>query len=294
MVRGLSDRISVPVPDLVQAFGEHPFGRFVASHPAFFTGVTGALDFPERIEDVIHVEVLKLYPDAALPRFDVTRTPDRLMLVYRSIRHFEDLAHGLIFGCLAHYGERAQVSREPIVDSIGAAVGTLAKSRFLATTSHEIRTPLNAVIGLIELLSGMPLADDQHAHLHTLHQSADTLLAIVDDILDFSGIEAGRVDLEQRDVDPLQLARDTQTLLRPQAEAKALGLALTLRAGPPPRRAVGDPTHLRQARINLLSNAIKSTAHGEVAMALHTEPLADGGWCRQGEVRDTGIGTTWC
>jgi hypothetical protein len=122
MVRGLSERIGVPVPDLVQAFGRHLFGRFVVSHPAFFVGVTGALDFLERIEDVIHVEVLKLYPDATLPRFDVARSVDRLVLVYRSSRHFEDLAHGLILGCLDHYGEAARVSREPIVDAIGAAV----------------------------------------------------------------------------------------------------------------------------------------------------------------------------
>jgi len=122
MVRALSERIGVPVPDLVRAFGEYLFGRFVVSHPSFFVGIDGALDFLERIEDVIHVEVLKLYPDASLPRFDVDRDADRLVLLYRSSRHFEDLAHGLILGCLAHYGQRAQVSRAPVVDAKGAAV----------------------------------------------------------------------------------------------------------------------------------------------------------------------------
>jgi signal transduction histidine kinase/ActR/RegA family two-component response regulator len=169
-----------------------------------------------------------------------------------------------------------------------AQAGTLAKSRFLATMSHEIRTPLNGVIGMIELLRGTALAPGQHAYLDTLLQSADTLLAIINDVLDFSKIEAGRVDLEQRDLDPLQVARDTLMLLRPQAEAK--GLMLTLQAGTLPPRAVGDPTRLQQVWMNLLSNAIKFTAHGEVTMALHAQPLDGGGWRLYGEVRDTGIG----
>lgn len=122
LVRGLSERVGHPVPELVRAFGHHLFGRFVDAHPAFFVGIDDAFDFLARIEDVIHVEVLKLYPDAQLPRFDVSRGDGELTLVYRSSRHLEDLAHGLVEGCLAHFAERARIDRCPIVDARGDGV----------------------------------------------------------------------------------------------------------------------------------------------------------------------------
>ena len=122
LVRTLSARVDLPVPALVQAFGRHLFGRFVDGYPAFFVGVADAFDFLSRIEDVIHVEVLKLYPDATLPRFDITRRGDALEMIYRSSRHFEDLAHGLIEGCLDHFGERATIERTPIDDGPDGAV----------------------------------------------------------------------------------------------------------------------------------------------------------------------------
>jgi hypothetical protein len=122
LVQGLSLRVGTPMPDLVRGFGAHLFGRFVAGHPKLFVGIDDAFDFLSRIEDMIHVEVLKLYPDASLPRFDIERDGDRLTLIYRSSRHFEDLAHGLVEGCLAHYGERADIVRMPIVDAHGPGV----------------------------------------------------------------------------------------------------------------------------------------------------------------------------
>ncbi len=119
LVSGLSARTGIGVPELIRAFGQHLFGRFAITHPGFFDGVRDAFDFLERIEDVIHAEVLKLYPDAMLPRFDVTRRGDALTLVYRSSRHLEDLAHGLIEGCLAHFGERARLERAERPDADG-------------------------------------------------------------------------------------------------------------------------------------------------------------------------------
>lgn len=122
LVEGLSIRVDVPMPDLVRGFGAHLFGRFVAGHPKLFIGIDNAFDFLACIENMIHVEVLKLYPDASLPRFDIERHGDRMTLIYRSSRHFEDLAHGLVEGCLAHYGERADIVRTPIVDAQGPGV----------------------------------------------------------------------------------------------------------------------------------------------------------------------------
>jgi hypothetical protein len=111
LVRGLSERTGIPVPELIRAFGRHLFGRFSVTHPRLFQGAADAFGFLEGIESLIHAEVLKLYPDAMLPRFDVTRDGDRMTLVYHSSRHFEDLAHGLIEGCLEHFGTRATLAR---------------------------------------------------------------------------------------------------------------------------------------------------------------------------------------
>jgi hypothetical protein len=111
MVVALSKRTDVPVPALVHTFGVHLFGRFHALFPAFFQGVTTALDFLEGIETVIHTEVRKLYPDAQLPQFDCTRSADGLQMLYSSPRHFGDLAEGLIHGAIAHFGDRLEITR---------------------------------------------------------------------------------------------------------------------------------------------------------------------------------------
>lgn len=114
MVVALSQRTGVAVPELVRAFGRHLFGRFYAGYPRFFEGVTGAVPFLAGIEDVIHAEVLKLYPDAQLPRFECTPTANGLVMVYRSPRHFHDLALGLIEGAVAHWGGGYAIERQPV------------------------------------------------------------------------------------------------------------------------------------------------------------------------------------
>ena len=113
MVVALSQRAGLPVPDLIRAFGEHLFGRFVQAYPAFFTGVKDAFGFLSGIEDIIHAEVRKLYPDAELPRFIVEyHDSDRLVLLYQSPRHFEDLAEGLMHGCVTHFKEPIRITRD--------------------------------------------------------------------------------------------------------------------------------------------------------------------------------------
>lgn len=117
LVTQLSEKTGTPVPDLVEAFGRYLFGRFVDLYPAFFEGVDGAFSFLDRIEEHVHVEVLKLYPDAELPTFDTSRTDDNTMvMVYQSTRPFADLAKGLIEGCIAHYGEPVDVQMEDLSD----------------------------------------------------------------------------------------------------------------------------------------------------------------------------------
>jgi hypothetical protein len=129
LVVALSQRSGVAVPDLLKIYGEHLFGIFVRGYPSFFTGVTDAFDFLAGIEDVIHAEVRKLYPDAELPRFDVEylNNGKELIVIYDSRRHFEDLADGLMRGCIAHFGGNIAIRRE----TLGA--GDARKERFVLT-----------------------------------------------------------------------------------------------------------------------------------------------------------------
>jgi len=115
LVTQLSEKTGAPVPDLVRAFGHYLFGRFVELYPTFFEGVDGAFSFLDRIEEHVHVEVRKLYPDAELPTFATSRPDDDTMImVYQSQRPFADLAHGLIEGCITHYDERVNVESEDL------------------------------------------------------------------------------------------------------------------------------------------------------------------------------------
>ena len=115
LVTALAEVSRAPIPDLLFAFGDHLFGRFAVGFPQFFQGTTGALDFLERVDSYIHIEVRKLYPDAELPKFDAERvSPGELVLVYHSRRRMADLAHGLIAGCGKHFGVALEIEREDL------------------------------------------------------------------------------------------------------------------------------------------------------------------------------------
>ncbi len=115
IVLALSRQLGVPVPDLLQAYGEYLFGRFAELYPQFFVGVRDAFEFLATIETHIHVEVRKLYPDAELPHFqpEAGQGPG-LNIIYSSARPLGDFARGLILGCIAHYGEPIDVSWEDL------------------------------------------------------------------------------------------------------------------------------------------------------------------------------------
>lgn len=113
LVVNLSQESGIAVADLLKVFGQHLFGQFVTGYGHFFRGIHSAFDFMAKIEDYIHVEVRKLYPDAELPSFDIQR-PDShtLVMVYRSERGLADFAEGLIQGCLQHFQEEVEIHRE--------------------------------------------------------------------------------------------------------------------------------------------------------------------------------------
>lgn len=112
LVTALAAETGQPAGELVRAFGRHLFGRFSKLYGQFFTGARDSFQFLSGIEEVIHAEVRKLYPDAELPGFEVESRTDTLILTYFSSHPFADLAHGLIEGCVAYFGERVDIRRE--------------------------------------------------------------------------------------------------------------------------------------------------------------------------------------
>ena len=164
-----------------------------------------------------------------------------------------------------------------------------AKGQFLADMSHEIRTPMNGVLGMADLLLQGELTPAQREQVETIRTSAEALLALINDILDLSRIEAGRLQLRPRDFRLRELAGDVVRLLAPQAAAREVDLALHI---PPelPDELHGDPVRLRQVLLNLVGNAIRFTRQGTVAMSFDLvggEGVAPALRCR---VRDTGAG----
>ncbi len=164
-----------------------------------------------------------------------------------------------------------------------------AKSEFLANMSHEIRTPMNGIIGMVELAQGTTLTFEQRDYLNTAKESADALLSLLNDILDFAKIESGYLSLEEIDFDPGNTVESVTSAIAPRAETKGLEV-LCLIQPKIPTRLVGDPGRLRQILMNLAGNAIKFTSHGEVVIRVALEKEEANKVTLKFAVTDTGIG----
>lgn len=171
-----------------------------------------------------------------------------------------------------------------------AETANRAKSRFLATMSHEIRTPMNGILGMSALLAETPLSADQRTYARAIEESARTLLALIDEILDFSRIEAGKLEIAAEPFELDQCIESAVELLQPKASEKKLDLAWWIEPSLP-KLVIGDAMRLRQILLNLIGNAIKFTDRGGIAVRVNGELEPSGATVRLSiRITDTGIG----
>ncbi|MFD3262951.1 protoglobin domain-containing protein [Phenylobacterium ferrooxidans] len=220
------------------------------------------------------------------PEYRVVRADDREVWVSAANKLIAD-PDGRplrLIGALQDISARKASERALLQAKEEAEAANLAKSIFLATMSHEIRTPLNGILGMGQVLAKEDLTERQHGQVKVILQSGELLLSLLNDLLDISKIEAGKLTIEEGEVDLAEITRAVVANL--QAMAAGKDVAVTLEIAPEAEGLFkGDPTRVRQIVTNLASNALKFTSHGLVALVLS---IGDGQL--RLAVRDTGIG----
>jgi signal transduction histidine kinase/CheY-like chemotaxis protein len=260
----------------------------------FYTEERGYTDLRDNLQGVVNPEDLPAISESWKRHNETGETqrcewrvnrPDKLIWVESTAEHFFDDTGKLVrrIGTLRDITERKLFEGEMAEAKAAAEDANIAKSAFLATMSHEIRTPLNGVLGMAQAMAADELTDIQHDRLDVIRQSGEALLAILNDILDLSKIEAGKLEIEEIDFDLAEIARGAHATFTALANKKGLSFALDIDKAHGVYR--GDPTRLRQVLYNLISNALKFTETGEIRVTARYERKS-----LVMSVTDTGIG----
>ncbi len=270
--------------DFVEAGEQAPDGRPVPTQMQEQTTMDGLP--PEVRMALIHTASQDPLRQWRLARADGARLPVSL-----AVTRMADAAGSFIgyLGIAHDVSTRLEQEKSLRIAMQQAREASDAKSRFLANMSHEIRTPMNAVIGLSYLLARTALNGEQQGMLRQLQMAGKALLAVINDVLDLSKIEAGEVALERLPLDIDQMVREVSALVELQAQAKGIAYVMDVEA-PPAFALEGDSTRLRQVLINLLSNAVKFTDRGEVRLTVRFQERAGDSTEVRFLVSDTGIG----
>ena len=225
---------------------------------------------------------------SALPEGDPYLTPEFLIGVALII--LSGIVAQLIIGIMQEQHRKlAEAVRAANESRQQALLANRAKSSFLANMSHEIRTPINAVLGMNELILRETRSDSIREYAQTIQNSGNSLLAIINDVLDISKIESGRIEINESSYEPASLVSDCYNMTAARARAKKLSITVEC-ADDTPRALTGDEAHIRQIVVNLLTNAVKYTENGSVSLSVRCERRAADECLLRITVRDTGIG----
>ncbi|MBI1889905.1 MAG: response regulator [Burkholderiales bacterium] len=206
-----------------------------------------------------------------------------------SISKLQGKTEWIYAAILRDVSSRQAYERELEAAKEKAEAAVQAKSMFLANMSHEIRTPLNAVIGMTSLMLSTQINEEQRDYTETIRASSEALLAIINDLLDYSKIEIGKLEIEHHPFDLRRCVEEAMDLLASTASEKGIDLAYMIEEGVP-ATILADAARLRQILVNLLSNAIKFTHYGEVVVLISAQQRTSGAYEIRFSVKDTGIG----